>query len=772
VKRLGLLVPALAAWATAALATFAPSSGAWIIGACSVIASAAWIVLRRRRAARVVVLLSALAVGAVAIGIAAQAAARDPTDLPLGRGVAVTMRVESTNPIAANGASGELTERMAVDGTLLSAQRDGRVVSAAAPVLAFTDRLSAGARVPGATLRFLASVARAERGDDVTALLQVTGPVTVISTPDALDRATAALRARLAAVGRTLPGDGGALLPGLAIGETSGVSPSLDTAMKASSLSHLTAVSGANCAVVTAAVFALAGLLRLPRPARVVAALLALGGFVVLVTPQPSVLRAATMAAIALFCLASGRLVRGAPLLSLAVVVLLVSNPWLARNAGFVLSVLATGGLLLLTRPISDRLARFLPERLALVLAVPIAAQLACQPVLILLRPSVPLFGVAANLLAEPAAPAATLLGLLACLVLPFAPPVGTALAIVGWAPAAWIAAVARLCAGLPSVPWLSGALGLIAAVVLTAAAILAAHRGLPVPVRAAGTAIVLLIAVGVVGGLGGSAIARVVALPRDWEIAACDVGQGDGLILNGGGGHYVMVDTGRTPPPIAACLALLGIGRIDLLVLTHWDADHVGAARSVASRVRSAFIGPSDGAAADALRADLVAAGVHVQQVHRGESTSIGRLRIRVLWPPDPLGAIEPGNAASVTLDVSGRLHSIFTGDLGEDAQNALLAAGPLPRYDVVKVAHHGSADQSPAFYAAAGAGIGLISVGLDNDYGHPTSRLLGILRDVGTQPLRTDESGTILISAGAGGGVRVWTQRPVTAAVWTPAR
>lgn len=770
-KRRGLLLPAIAAWVTAALGTFAPSSAVWIIGGCSVGASAVW-VLVRRGGARLVALLSIAAIAAVTVAIAAQASARDPTDLPLGHGVLVTVRVDSVVSIAANAASGALTERMAVDGTLQSAAAGGRTVRAAAPVLVFTDRLPAQARSPGATLRFTGTVARSVRGDDVTAVVQASGPIRVVGTPAPLDRAMSSLRARFAAVSRTLPGDGGALLPGLAIGETSGVSRSLDAAMKAASLSHLTAVSGANCAVVTAAVFALAGLVRLPRTARVVAALAALAGFVALVTPQPSVLRAATMATVALVCLASGRLVAGVPLLSLAVVVLLVTDPWLARDAGFVLSVLATGGLLFLTRPIASRLALVLPERFAVVVAVPIAAQVACQPVLILLQPSVPVFGIAANLLAEPAAPIATLLGLLACLVLPVAPPIGTALAIVGWAPAAWIAAVARFCAGLPAIAWLAGALGLLAAVVLTAAAIIAAHRGLPIAVRAGGTVLVVLIAVGVAGSLGGSAIARVVTLPRDWEIAACDVGQGDGLVLNGGGGHYLMVDTGRTPAPIAACLALLGIGHLDLLVLTHWDADHVGAARSVASRVRSAFVGPSDGAAADALRAELTSAGVRLEQVHRGERTQVGRLRVQVLWPPDPLGPIEPGNAASVALDVTGTLHSIFTGDLGEDAQNALLAAGTLSRYDVVKVAHHGSADQSPAFYAAAGAGVGLISVGADNDYGHPTSRLLGILRTVGTRPVRTDLSGTILLSAAAGGGVRVWTQRPITAAVWTPAR
>jgi competence protein ComEC len=83
--------------------------------------------------------------------------------------------------------------------------------------------------------------------------------------------------------------------------------------------------------------------------------------------------------------------------------------------------------------------------------------------------------------------------------------------------------------------------------------------------------------------------------------------------------------------------------------------------------------------------------------------------------------------------------------------------------------VAHHGSADQSPAFYAAARASVGLISCGLHNDYGHPTARLLRILRGDGVQPFRTDQDGLLLVTAEAG-AARVWSERPVTPAVWAP--
>jgi competence protein ComEC len=275
-----------------------------------------------------------------------------------------------------------------------------------------------------------------------------------------------------------------------------------------------------------------------------------------------------------------------------------------------------------------------------------------------------------------------------------------------------------------------------------------------------------------IVGTAAGGAAGRFTGTPGDWTLAACDVGQGDGLVLNGGGGRYAVVDTGREDAPIAACLTRLGVGRIDLLVLTHWDADHVGAAASLAGRVGTTFVGPMDRPAAGAMVAALHRGGSAIRQVHRGDVARLGRLRLEVLWPPDPLGALEPGNPASITLHVTGGDASVLlTGDLGEDAQNALLAAGPLPHADVVKVAHHGSADQSPAFYLAAGAAFGVISAGAGNDYGHPTRRLLGILRGAATQAVRTDQDGLVLVSW-RGRRVRVWSERPVSAAVWVPAK
>jgi len=451
------------------------------------------------------------------------------------------------------------------------------------------------------------------------------------------------------------------------------------------------------------------------------------------------------------------------------VVVLLMIDPWLSHSYGFALSVLATAGLLLLARPLAEVMARWLPRGLALVLAVPLAAQLACQPVLLMLNPSLPLYGVAANLLAEPAAAPVTVLGLIACIAAPVFPPLATVVSAIAWLPASWIAAVATFFAGLPGAraPWPTGVLGILLLSLLTVAGLVAALGGVPHPVRRAARAVLLVASVGYLAALGGSQLVENVTRPADWEFALCDIGQGDATVIRSQGA-VALDDTGPDPARLQHCLDELGITHIDLLVLTHYDLDHVGGVSAVYGKVDRVLIGPPSDPGDVRIASELRANGAEVDQVSRGESGMLGELRWDVLWPP-PRG-VEPGNPASVTIQVTaagacaqGCLSGILLGDLGEDSQARLLGTGQVRQVDVVKVAHHGSADQSARLYQALRPTVGLIGVGAGNDYGHPTAKLLGILAAVGTRPLRTDLDGLTLVAPGkTPGEIRVWTEKP----------
>ncbi|WP_241533932.1 ComEC/Rec2 family competence protein [Clavibacter michiganensis] len=358
--------------------------------------------------------------------------------------------------------------------------RDDRttVLSAPVPVVVFASGIGGGhdasdrARLGvGTVVRVSAAVRSSDPADRAAYLLVARGAPEPADQPAGPLRAADALRAGLSDAAADLRGPGAQLLPGLAIGDVSAVDPALAQTMKDSSLTHLTAVSGANCAVIVGLVLALAAAAGLRRPARAVAALLALIAFVILVTPQPSVLRAAVMAAVLIVSSATGRPSRGLPALAVAVVVLLTGDPWLARDLGFALSVLATAGLLVLAPPIADRLAHRMPRRVAEALAIPVAAQVACQPLLLVLQPGLPVHGVLANVLAEPAAAPATIGGLVACVLLPAWPAAGHLALRLAWLPASWIAAVASVTSRLPAgrVPWAAGPAGVVALVLVIA---------------------------------------------------------------------------------------------------------------------------------------------------------------------------------------------------------------------------------------------------------------------------------------------------------------
>ncbi|MCU1403466.1 MAG: ComEC/Rec2 family competence protein [Microbacteriaceae bacterium] len=674
------------------------------------------------------------------------------------------------------------------DATLESVTIGGRTTPVEVPVTVFGSAQSSPAQSPvpspaaakaaavglGSTITLSGTLADTDPGESSAYLFfssSSAAPSVVSQPPWFLDWANA-LRAGFQDAAAALPGDGAGLLPGLAIGDTSAVSAELNSAMKTSSLSHLTAVSGANCAVLIGLIMIAGGALGVRRGLRVSASLAVLLGFVVLVTPQPSVLRAAVMAVLVLVALGSGRPARGIPVLALAVLVLLVTDPWLSRSYGFILSVLATGGLLVLARPLTTLLSRWMPVAVAAVIAIPLAAQLACQPVLILLNPSIPLYAVPANVLAEPAAPLATVLGLAACAILPLWPFLGDLIAAVAWVPSSWIAAVARFFSGLPgsSLPWLSGAAGavLVALIVLLALVVLLRPDARWSRSRRIGTAALAVILVAYPSILAGDRIRQEISRPSDWEIAACDIGQGDAVLVRSGG-MVALIDAGPEPARMSRCLDILGIGRIDLLVLTHYDLDHVGGAPALFGRVDRAIIGPAADANDTRLAGQLRHSGAEVDQVNLGDTGRLGELRWQVLWPPARLGGIQLGNDASVTLEFSGVgtcgngcLSSLFLGDLGEEPQARMMAANRLlAAVDVVKVAHHGSADQNSRLYDKVRAAVGIIGVGKTNTYGHPTEALLAMLVHSGTMATRTDRDGMILISPRLDGTVSVWTEK-----------
>ena len=256
------------------------------------------------------------------------------------------------------------------------------------------------------------------------------------------------------------PAGSHALVAGLALGDDHALPQQVRQDMRETSLTHLTAVSGQHVVIVLGLV--LEGLGMVPRRPRAVIGALVLTGLVVLVRPESSVLRAAAMGAVMLAGVAAGRRSAAVPALSGAVLILMLVDPWQARQIGFALSVAATAGILLGARALEASLSRTLPRWLAALVALPMAAQAACGPLLVLMRPNVSLWAVPANVLVAPSIPVVTVCGLAAVLVAPLWTPAASLLAWPALIGCAWIAWIARVCADLPgaSVDWPAGAAG------------------------------------------------------------------------------------------------------------------------------------------------------------------------------------------------------------------------------------------------------------------------------------------------------------------------
>lgn len=603
------------------------------------------------------------------------------------------------------------------------------------------------------------------------ALIAVRAPVHAVVTPWQVDASPVeepwflswapALRSLLLEHSAQLPGLGGQLVPGLAIGDTSRVSTSLTAAMKTSSLTHITAVSGANCAIVTLSVIMLTARMGLSRRWRLALASAALIAFVVLVTPQPSVVRSALMSLVVIVSQFSGRPGSGLPLLAVAAYLMLVWDPWWAVDYGFLLSVLATLGLLVFSGPLTTKLSKWMPSLLAAVIAIPLSAQLLCQPAIVLLSPKLPTYGVVANVLAGPAAPLATIIGLVVVVLLPVWPWFADLLLWLCWLPAEWIGqcAVTVSTFPVPNLPWLAGLWGAVLASafsVLLLVALLARRQAM----RRCAAALTLVGCLGYLlfGGLSALGIRREV--PSDWTIASCDVGQGDASFIRSDN-HVALIDVGRYPALMTACMEKLHISSIDLLVLTHYDADHVGGVAAVYGKVARALVGPAEDARGDKIVAELGRAGTKVERGIRGMAGALGNSQWDVVWPAPNHPQMQSGNPGSIVLrwhDTA--LSALFLGDLGEDAQQALLDDRVLDSVDVVKVAHHGSADQSAKLYESLRARVSLVSVGKDNRYGHPTDKILGLLRSLGSVTTRTDNQGLVLVVE-HGTELVLWSER-----------
>jgi competence protein ComEC len=591
------------------------------------------------------------------------------------------------------------------------------------------------------------------------------------------------------ALGRGMPEREGALGRGFVLGQDDRIDRRTVDDFKRSGLAHLLAVSGQNVVLLCLLAWPLLALAGLTLRARLIALLALIALYVPVTGAGPSIQRAGVMGAAGVVAGLAARPRSAWYALLLAAAATLALNPRASGDVGWQLSFAATAGIMLW----SSRLAAVLaargrsgsPTRRALAegVAMTAAATVATVPLMAHHFDVLTVAALPANLLALPAMAPAMWLGMLAGILgqVPAVP-----VEPVNWVNSlllAYIAQVARWFGdpgwAQPDAPldgpvWLAGGYAALVAVIELSLFAARGRQGLTLHRRprdasahgalAPGRPRRRLALVAAVGAAAVVALAAAQLTPRSGgpaspggdalRVRVLDVGQGDAILLDPPEGEPVLVDAGPDGAEVERELRRLGIRELAAAVVTHDQSDHAGGMPDLLAALPVARLGLC---AESPLRGAAIASGTEPVSMCEGGELRSGELRLTALWPPPELASAwrEDPNRLSLVLLAEWRHFSILlTGDA--EAEAVPLDPGAV---DVLKVAHHGSAD--------AGLGpllertvpkLAVISVGAGNPYGHPTSEVLAELRAARVPLLRTDRDGAIALDADRDG----WSASP----------
>lgn len=645
------------------------------------------------------VLLAALIVGSSLMSLRQYSISQSELRQQFGEEVSISARVR-TDPTA--------TQSKVVGRNFAARKFSFLAATEYGPIRVITSRASASGLLPGQKILLRGRVVESKERR-VAALIIATSPIKPMAPPSRWSLALASIRTGLREASGG--GDAGALIPGMVIGDTAKQSSDFKNDMRRAGLTHLVAVSGANFAIVSAFILWCSQFIFRRIPARLIATSIALLAFIALVRPSPSVLRAAAMAAVMLIALATRARGDSLPALGFAMAAVVVIDPWQSRDPGFALSVLATGGLLLIAPRITAYLQRWVPRQVAAVIAIPIAALALCLPVIIALSGYISLISIIANIVAAPFVAPITIVGFIAALISPISSLAAHFLLLLIKPFALLITSIARWAAEYPVLEISTGLVGFFT-----------------------GTAVLLLLIFFRKRALIAILTIAIAALwwarfpTGDWDVFICDVGQGDGYVINLDNHRAIVIDVGPDPVLMDQCLRKLKVETIALLILTHPHADHIAG-----------LSGARKGRKVEAQWYGNIAAG---------SKATIGGYTIEVLWPLQP-GLIDenPNNVSIAAVIRSKDLTLFAAGDIEPPVQEQL--RGKVGRVDIYKVAHHGSRFQDPVLMRELSPTVALVSAGEGNNYGHPAPSTISALEQLHAKVRRTDRDGAIAVVA-----------------------
>jgi len=572
------------------------------------------------------------------------------------------------------------------------------------------------------------------------------------------DRASAALAV-------AVPEREASLARGFVLGDDSAVDARTIEDFRRSGLSHLLAASGENIVLLALLAIPFLSLLGVGPRARLLAVAALILIYVPLAGGGPSIQRAGVMGLAGLVAAAASRAPSRVYALSVAALITLALNPRATGDIGWQLSFAAVVGIMLMARPLQERLEPLIGgtgwrRALGEGTAVTLAATIATGPLTVFHFEQLPVATLIANLAAMPAVAPAMWLGMIAIAAAQMSPVLAVPFNLAGSLCLAWIAQVAAWF-GRPGwavvdlhihgVPMLVLVSGLLAGAVVAilrfwriGSAPVRPSRWVPASVLVLG-AIVLLLP----GSIGGGRRHLDPPPPGGARVEVLDVGQGDAILIRPYGADPVLIDGGPPGGDLRGALRSAGVDHLAAALLTHPDQDHYGGLLDIFGLVKvDRFL--FDRAPRDAI-ALAAGSGSELDRVAAGQVIRDGNVRLEILWPPpdgQPATAGGEGTETNlrsiVALLEADRFRMLLTGDA--EAEAVPMDPGPI---DVLKVSHHGSEDSGlPALLDESSPRLAVISVGEGNRYGHPVPEVLHALADAGVETLRTDREGTVSIA------------------------
>jgi competence protein ComEC len=632
----------------------------------------------------------------------------------------------------------------------------------------------------------------ARRGTTLVGSVKSAGLVEVIARGSLLAETAASVRAYARrAIARSVglwSERSAAIVTAIVLGDRSGLAADVERQLQEAGTYHVIAISGGNIAILAGATltaFRIAGLLG--RGAMLVA-ISGLAAYGYVVAGGASVDRA-TLMAIVYF---AGRAIdlRGPPLNSLALVagLLVLSDPLAVADPAFLLTFGATAAILIAVPGLGTPALRGWRRPIATMFVASAAAEVALFPVAAAIFSRVTVAGLLLNFAAIPLMAVAQVVGMLVVALFAIAPAAAAALGWVAHIGADGLVRTAGLVQWAPSVAWRVAPPGALP-IVLYYASVIVAWTMWRYRVGTLGSAESAVLRATRRGSLFMAMAAAMWMLAEPWTLIAArgdgrlhvkflDVGQGDAAFVKFPRGDTFLVDTGglggRTSFDIgdrvvAPVLRTAGVRRLGTLVLTHGDADHIGGAAAIIREFKPRDVWEGvpvpQFEPLHALRADVRNRGLRWATVQTNDAVAANGVLLTVRHPD--LSDWERQNVRnddSIVLELRwGEVSIILTGDIGRDVEGAIASQLEPAALRVVKVPHHGSlTSSSPAFVRALAPRAAIVSVGRNNNFGHPAPAVLQRYAAAGAEIFRTDRDGAVTVDTdGKSLNVRTFTRR-----------